>query len=165
MGKLFGFIVIVGAALYFYFQHKQASLNPETIVNPTYVEIHMSLEARDRKFKQVLFAQAVDEADCRRQLAKIVESVQKAQASDAAGGWSIESQECKAGLAARHARLFDDEPTPVTYLKLARGDRAEREARLIYWGVSPEESDRVCDGVAAMQKSRKGAVTCIRGTR
>ena len=68
-------------------------------------------------------------------------------------------------LSPRYAKLFDNEPTFVTYLSMARGDRRERETRLLYWGVSMEESDKVCDEVSKMQSRRKGAVTCVRAVR
>jgi hypothetical protein len=165
MKKLIIFIFIVGAALYLFQRHQQSLLNPEVISHPTYAEIHMNLDARNRTFEQVLFAETVDEADCKKYSKEVVENMQKAQASDSAGRWIVSSSECKTELAPRHARLFDNKPTFVTYLSMARGDRREREARLIYWGVSSEESDRVCDGVSKLQSGRKGTVTCIRAIR
>jgi hypothetical protein len=163
--KLIILLCIVGAAIYLFQRQRQSSLDPEVISHPTYAEIHMNLDARSRTFEQVMFAKTVDEADCKKYSKEVVESLQKAQASDPAGQWIVKSSECKSELAPRHAKLFDNEPTFVTYLSMARGDRREREARLIYWGVSSEESDRVCDGVSKMQSGRKGTVTCIRAIR
>jgi hypothetical protein len=117
--------------------------------------------AQGRNFEQVFFAKTVNDADCKKYSTALVEDMQKAQASVTAIQWALKSSECKSELPPRHARLFDNAQSFVTYISLARGSRLERETRVIYWGVSPEESDRICAGVPMMQKGRKGVVTCV----
>ncbi|OYT88832.1 MAG: hypothetical protein CFE43_20385 [Burkholderiales bacterium PBB3] len=165
MKKLILLLAIIGAAFYFYQQKKQSALDPEVIANPTFAEIRMTLDARGRTFEQVFFAKTVDDADCKKYSKNVIDDLQKKQANDSAGHWLVKSSECKPELTPRYAKLFDNEPTFVTYLSMARSDRRERETRLLYWGVSVEESDKVCDGVSKMQNGRKGAVTCIRAVR
>ncbi|OYT88824.1 MAG: hypothetical protein CFE43_20500 [Burkholderiales bacterium PBB3] len=125
----------------------------------------MTLDARGRTFEQVFFAKTVDDADCKKYSKNVIDDLQKKQAHDSAGQWVVKLSECKPDLAPRYAKLFDNEPTFVTYLSMARGERRERETRLLYWGVSVDESDRVCDSVSKLQNGRKGAVTCIRAAR
>jgi hypothetical protein len=158
-------LVIIGSAFYYYQQKQRSALDPEVIAHPTFAEIRMTLNARGRTFEQVLFAKTVDDADCKKYSKNVIDDLQKKQSNDSAGQWLVKLSECKPELAPRYAKLFDDEPTFVTYISMARGDRREREMRLLYWGVSVEESDRVCDSVSKMQNGRKGAVTCVRATR
>lgn len=166
--KVIIFILILATAkfLFEWRQHSvDASLNPEVIAHPVYAEVHMSLGARDRSFEQVWLAKTVDQMDCKKYSQETLRHLFEGQASDNGENWQVQSSECKAELAPRYAKLFDNEPTFLTYLSMARGDRHEREVRLIYWGLSLEESDRVCDGVSKLQSSSKGAVTCIRALR
>jgi hypothetical protein len=159
------FVIAIGAAIYFYLRHQQSVLNPAVIANPVYAEIHMTLDARGRSFEQVLFIQTVNQADCKRYSEATLKQLFDRETSGGDMHWKVKSSECKAELSARYAQLFDNEPTFVTYLSMPRGDPKEREMRLIYWGVSATESDKVCDGVSQMQSQRKGAVTCIRASK
>lgn len=164
MMKFIFIVIVVGAAIHLYLRHQQSVLNPEVIANPVYAEIHMTLDAQNRAFEQVLFAQTVNQDDCK----KHSDEVRKFFDHETSPGdlrWKIKSSECKAELSKRYAQLFENEPTFVTYLSMARGVPKEREMRLIYWGVSVAESDKVCDGVSQLQKQRKGAVTCIRASK
>lgn len=165
MKKLLLLIIVLAGAAYWYQGKRLAQLNPEVIANPTYAEIHMTLDARGRTFEQVLFAETVDAADCKKYSADTLQKLAQRQAGDSAGQWVLKSSECKTELLPRHAALFENKPGFITYMRMARGDRTERETRLIYWGVSLEESNKVCNGVSQMQNGRKGAVTCIQGTQ
>ena len=125
----------------------------------------MSLNAGSRSFEQVLFMQTVNQADCKKYSDATLKALFDRETSTGDTHWTIKSSECKVELSARYASLFDNEPTFVTYLSMARGEPREREMRLIYWGVSAAESDKVCDGVSRMQSQRKGSVTCIRARK
>lgn len=165
MKKIVIFLLILGAAKFLLQWRQQsvdASLNPEVISHPVYAEVHMSLDARDRSFEQVWLAETVDQMDCEKYSQETLKQLFERQASDDAGKWQVQSSECKTELAPRYAGLFDNEPSFLTYLSMDRGDRHEREVRLIYWGLTLDESDRVCNGVSKLQSNRKGAVTCIR---
>ncbi len=157
MKNLILLLVIIGSAFYYYQQKQLSALDPEVIAHPTFDKIRMTLNARGRTFEQVLFAKTVDDADCKKYSKNVIDDLQKKQSNDSAGQWFVKLSECKPELAPRYAELFDNEPTFVTYISMARGDRRERETRLLYWGVSVEESDRVCDSVSKMQNGRKGA--------
>jgi hypothetical protein len=165
MKKLIFLVIAIGAATYLYLRHQQSVLNPAVIANPVYAEVHMTLDARGRSFEQVLFIQTVNQADCKKYSDATLKQLFDRESSTGDLHWKVKSSECKAELSARYAQLFDNEPTFVTYLSMPRGDPKEREMRLIYWGVSAAESDKVCDGVSQMQSQRKGAVTCIRAAK
>lgn len=165
MKKIIFFVIIIGAAIQLYLRHQQSVLNPEVIANPVYAEVHMTLDARNRSFEQVLFAKTVNQDDCKKYSDATLKQLFDHETSTGDQRWKIKSSECKAELSNRYAQLFENEPTFVTYLSMTRGDPKEREVRLIYWGVSAAESDRVCDGVSQLQSQRKGAVTCIRASK
>jgi hypothetical protein len=124
------------------------------------------MEGRGRSIEQVIFAKTVDQADCKKYSQNTLGQISRRdEALNPGRGWKVQSSECKTELTPRYAKLFDNEPASLTYLSIARGDRYEREVRLIYWGVTLEESDKVCDGVSQMQIGYKGTVRCIRAPR
>lgn len=139
-------------------------LNPEIISNPVYAEVKVGLDIGGRSYDQVILVKAVDQADCGKAQQEL-ERVYGVDAVQAHQNWTVKSSDCTADLEARYLKLFDDRPTYVTYLSLGRGDRKERESRVITWGVSVDESNTLCDGVAKNQKHRKGAVQCIRAAQ
>lgn len=135
--------------------------NPEVIVNPVYAEIHMDMDVKDRSIEQVLLIKTVDEEDCQRFSKNLAQKIIEHQ--EPGLKWKIERSICSSSLMPRYANLFENKPTDVTYLSVARGDRQEREMRLIYWGVSTEESNHVCsDEVSKFERLWKGQVSCIR---
>ena len=156
-------VVVVATAMYFWNSHQLEAANPKVISNPVYAEVRMELDAQGRSFEEVILAETVDAADCQ-QYSKALQA--KAMRQNENGlAWKLKSSECKAELESRAARFFENKRTEVSYLSLARGDRMEREVRVVYWGVTTDESDRVCAGVSQMQIERKGAVTCIPALR
>ena len=162
MTKILILLGLLGGAAYWYKSQQQASLNPEEIVHPTYAEIRWRLDVKGRSFDRILFAKVVNQQDCEKFSTGLIAELTKIAAANPAEQWILQSSECKENLLPRYAIFFEDKPTHVTYVKVARGDRREREARLIYWGVSADESNKVCDGISEMAKNRKGAVTCVR---
>ena len=159
-------VIILGVVGYLYQRHHNSAedpSNPETIANPVYGELKVGLEVGGRSYDQVLLVKAVDQADCDKMQQKL-ETVYGPNAVKAGQSWKIKSSECKVELEARYLKLFDNRPTYVTYLSMGRGDRQEREFRVVTWGVTLDESNILCDGMAQGQKNRKGAIQCIRAT-
>jgi hypothetical protein len=168
MKKIIILLVVLGAGKLF-LQWRQLPvddpLNPEVIAHPVYAEVHIGLDIKSRSLELVLFAKTLDQAECQKYSQETLEKLFVRQASSDVGKWQVQSTECKTELAPRFARLFDNEPTFSTYLSMARGERHEREIRIINWGLSAEESDKVCDGLAKLQSGHKGTVKCIRAPR
>jgi hypothetical protein len=165
MKLLIVLVLAVAGGAYIYTKGKdrrQDALNPEVIANPVYAEIRLSLDAGGRAFEMVLLAQTTGDAECNSATTGLGLIKRQVEASQ----WKIKSTECKAALAPRYEAMFEGRPTHLTYLSIARGARTEREMRMINWGLSAGESDKLCDAMAAeMQRSLKGAVTCIRALR
>ena len=164
MKKLLLAIAILGAIGYQYQHRKSAAdaANPETIENPVYAEIKVGLEVGSRSFDQVLLIKTVDRTDCENAQQKL-QSIYGPNAAKAGQNWQIKSSDCMIDLEPRYLKLFDNRPTYVTYFSMGRGsNREDREFRIVTWGVSVDESNKLCDAMALSQKSRKGAIQCIR---
>ncbi len=167
MKKIIIFLLIVAAAYYFlqrYHKAHDVDLDPEVIVNPVYAEARVKFETPGRTVDGVMLMQTVDQADCQKQSHALERYLKESQAS-ICPTCKLQPSECKTELEPRYLKLFDNKTSSVTYLSLPRGDRSERELRLIYWGVTLEESDRLCSALPAFQKGRKGVVTCVRAPR
>jgi hypothetical protein len=160
-------VLAVAGGSYVYSKGKekqQDALNPEVITNPVYAEIRLSLSAGGRDLEMVLLAKTTGEAECSSASTGVGLIKRQVEASH----WKIKSTECKAELAPRYAGMFEGRPTHLTYLSIARGARTEREIRMVNWGLSAGESDKLCDDmVAVMQRTTalKGPVTCVRGVK
>lgn len=59
--------------------------------------------------------------------------------------------------------MFDDKRMDTTYLVAQRGNRFERNGRMVVWGLTGEESVQVCE---VMRKSLRvnysGDVNCVK---
>lgn len=141
------------------------SQNPEVIKNPVYLEVRLNFENSKRSIEAVAIVETVDDADCSKRSEKVLESLGIEMDRPRKLKMSLKSAECKAELSPRIAQLFDNEPNILTYVRAARGNRLEREMRWVFWGVSVEESDKVCSMVPELQLNLKGKVSCIRALR
>ncbi|MDR2240038.1 MAG: hypothetical protein LBE33_06295 [Zoogloeaceae bacterium] len=163
MKQLIIILCIIGGAI-FLFQRQHSNV----ISNPVYAEVHATLDVGDRHLEGVIFTEVVDETDCKKYSDAMVENLQEAQTSIPTK-WVMKSLECKSELPPRFAKFFNNEPTFVTYLSIARNNWRERETRLLFWGVSVDESDMICnqirDGIFRKHNIRKDALTCVRAMR
>jgi hypothetical protein len=172
MKKLIVLVVIVLLAKYGWDQQKAKfsgdDQNPDVITHPTYAEVRINMTLGSRSLDGVMFAKTVNQADCEVYGKAAQASVMKmvgASSGPGAPAIHVTSSECKSALTPRNAKLFENQPTFVNYLALDRGDRSEREIRVIYWGITAEEGERVCAMAPMMQQGRKGQVTCIRSAK
>ena len=164
MKKIIIALLIMGAGGYgwhLYHSGLYGLNNPDEIVNPIYADIHLNMELNGRGAEAVIYAKTVDQADCQKSSKQVIETMLGHQGQNGAPTVKVKSSECKAKLLPRHAKLFNNKPTQVTYVSLARGTRTEREARWIFWGVTAKQNDRICRMVPDVQKHWKGAETCI----
>ena len=143
--------------------HAQAEDEVTTIANPVYAEARMKLEAGSNTIEGVMMAQTINQADCEQQISQL--SKQLSTFSHVCPTCKMQEPECKTEIAPQYTRIFDNRPTSLTYLSLARGQASEREMRLIYWGISVDQSDKLCNAIPTFQKGRKGAVSCVRANR
>lgn len=157
--------MIVLAVVYWRQHGNPLDPEPGVIEKPVYLEVRLEFEGKGRSIETVALAETADEADCQRFAGRVIPYLEK-RAGDIKGvNFRIKSQECKTELSARYKGMFNNEPDRVTYLRAARGAPAERESRFIYWGVSVDESDKVCDLATHIQKHWSGEVSCVRAFR
>lgn len=143
--------------------HAEEGEDAATITNPVYAEARMKLEAGGNSIEGVMMAQTIDQADCERQVSQLKQHL--SGFANVCPTCKMQAPECKTDIAPQYTRLFDNKPTSLTYLSMARGQPSEREMRLIYWGISVDQSDKLCSAVPNFQKSRKGVVSCVRANR
>jgi len=159
-------IVVVGVAILaprILQWHGQQNEDAQVISHPIYAEARVKMDTSSSSIEGVMLAQTTDQADCEKHV-RIMEQRLTSSAS-ICPTCKLQTPECKAELAPRYVKIFENKPAAVDYLSLARGDPSEREIRLIYWGVTVEQSDKLCSAVSEFQKTRKGAVTCVRAPR
>lgn len=162
MKKLFLIVAIIAAVFSWntFVAKKQKELDnspPQPISKPMYAEVRVEKSAGDRSIEFVLLAETIDINDCN--------STRVAMPKDmhtACAGCRLKSSECKADLEPRYAKLFKNQPTHLTYLSIGRGAQKEREMRLLTWGLSLEESNKLCELVPKFQQMVTGAVSCVR---
>lgn len=161
MNKLIIVVLIICAAVFGLRTYRNV-LNPEVIVNPVYAEVRIRGDSPRGPLELVTFAKTVDQEDCLRGI-HVLEGVLTPQVRESCPTCAVAKSECTPELPLRYAKLFDDEPTSVTYFSFARGARTEREFRMVVWGVTAEESDQFCNTLLPrFQKKHIGAVKCIR---
>jgi hypothetical protein len=117
------------------------------------------MAVQSRQFEFVLFGKMADEKDCR-------QGADQAWASmtDHCDFCKKKVSTCHATLEPRYLRLFDDAPINTTYLSLTRGKPSERDGRVVFWGVTTEEGNFVCDILKKeFSKNYKGAASCVPG--
>lgn len=136
---------------------------PAEIKDPIYAELKVAMTLQNRTIEQVMLVKMADMAECSRESGNVEAILGKEFANQPGQSMKVLAADCSRELTPRQMSLFDNKPSSVTYLSLARGARQEREARVIVWGLSVEESNLFCDALAKSQAStRKGAATCVR---
>lgn len=133
---------------------------PGEIKNPIYMALRAEVQLPGRTVDFLVFTKTANERDCRAQEAEAANGLKLAMDKYQLP-YKVRPVECLTTLEKRHAYLFEDLPSVVTYLSIARGQPKEREIRMLYLGVSQKESDMLCDLVPDLQKKVKGKVSCI----
>jgi hypothetical protein len=154
MKKLFA-IAVIGILGFLGYQRMQG---PAEIVNPVFAEVRVTMNAGSRDIEAALFGKMVDEADCQQRAKRMRDNLE-----ENCKNCVSKSIECKASLAPRYAKFFDDTPSSATYLSITRSSRGERDARLILWGLTGAEGDTVCDQMKLVfAKIHNGQMKCVR---
>jgi hypothetical protein len=133
-----------------------------TVANPVYAVNRFRTDFHDRTIDLVAYAKTIDQAECQHGSDVVVEKVLNPEHPNGGPVWRLQSSECKPELDAHSAKLFDNKPINVPYLSATPGAATEREVRVIFWGVTVQEGDRVCDELTRNSNNWKGTVTCIR---
>jgi hypothetical protein len=168
MKKFILFLCIVGGVLFMY-QRYQGKLplsgSEDVISNPVYAEFRVTMSGHGRDIEFISFGKTRDEADCNKFLKSMSTGFQIGQKSlpNSKISSNVKSSKCGPELPPRYAGIFDDAPLFTTYISMAKGDKDEREMRMIPYGIDQKESDMLCDEMARDRaKFWKGAITCVR---
>lgn len=162
------FLIILGVLGYFGKKHQQDAgggqddtRNPADIKNPVYAEIRFKADLDDRTIHMVVYGKGFDDADCHKMIGDLPETMLEHKRPDGTSIWALESSQCESTLESRSARLFDNKPTFVSYVSASPGAPKEREVRMIFWGVTAQESELVCGEVPHMHQKWAGAIKCV----
>lgn len=155
-------IAAVGGAMKKYRSERADALNPAEITSPVFAELRVLQTVNGRELEMVALAATADEADCRRIGEHLLSGILAARKATPNEQRSVKSHECKRELPARQQRLMDNKPSSQTYLSLGRGGPQERELRLIYWGISVEEANAICELAPSFRPLWTGPINCIR---
>lgn len=156
MKKLVFPIVIIAIGLY---GHKTLGDNPSEIENPVYLESRVNFEVPDtsRELEFVFMGEMVSLDDCTERrgnyLEKLLENCQDC---------TIKFTECKLDIHSRYKKLFSNRKAHTTYLSLTKGNRFERNGRIVVWGLNDEEARLLCSDMKGKIESKyNGATKCI----
>ena len=158
MGKLLLVLVLVAAG-YYWFSHRQDQAVIGEIENPVYAEARVDLTVEGRELNMVLIGKMVDEEDCSARGERFWR--------DALVGCT-ECQfiryECKPELDENYQPLFANQLTRTSYVRLDRGTGDERDGRMLVWGLNKYEADMVCNLLKERMKTHySGQVICVDG--
>jgi|SRR5690349_3485907 len=158
--KLLIVLIVLAGAGYLVHAHLQ-STNPEVIETPVYAEFRVNAKLPGRDVDFVLFGEMASAEDCRDRADRLWSKV----LSDCKECTTTPST-CRTDLEPRYRRLFEDSPIASTYMSFKRGNRFERNGRMVVYGLTSTEGDQVCESVKSYFQNRyEGVVTCILGRR
>jgi hypothetical protein len=156
-------IAVVAALSYWGYGNFQKSRGaaPDVIAKPVYAEFRMDMTVPGREFNLALFGKMVDQEDCETRANRVWDKVIKE-----CEACKIRVSSCRSDLEPRYTRLFDDAQIHSTYVSFNRGSPYERDGRMVVYGVSNEEGDKLCEMIMPQfKKQYSGTVSCIQGRR
>lgn len=153
-------LLIVGLAggVYAYGIHVA---NPEHIADPVYAESRVDVEIAQlgRELEYVFVGEMVSEEDCSQRAERYLEHLFK-ECKEC----NVKRLRCKRDLAQRYKKLFHGHTTHTTFLSFDKGNRFERNARMVIWGLNEKEAEMACEQIKKeVKKSYEGVVRCVGG--
>jgi len=158
MKKFIFLVCVVGVALMLY--KTKLRMQPQAITQPVFAEVRLTMDIRDENIEVIHFIKTMNESECKLLSNRLVEGFKAGAASKDVGQVvRLKSQECKSELPSRYAKIFDNEPFFVPYISgAATEDGLRRELRVVPFGLTREESDKICDVLAKTLEQGK----CVR---
>ena len=142
-----------------FYAYKVFGDNPVEISNPVYMESRVTLDVPDtsREVEVIFLGEMVSQEDCEKRsenyLANLLESCQVC---------NIKLTECKLEIHSRNKKLFSNRKAHTTYLSLTKGNRFERNGRLVVWGLNDEEAKMLCSEIKNnIGEKYNGTAQCI----
>jgi hypothetical protein len=138
---------------------RRERMNPQVIEKPVYAELRMGTNVQGRDIDMVLFGEMASAEDCQERSSRVWQKL-----IDDCKACTMSLSSCKADLEPRYQRLFDDAPIHSTYLSFNRGNRYERNGRMVVYGLTGEEGNAVCEIIKTNFQARyEGTVNCVTG--
>lgn len=154
-------ILVALGAVGYTFYNRQQSHNPEVIEAPVYAEMRMDMTIQGRDINMVLFGEMAGQEDCQQRADRVWQKL-----IEGCKECTMTLSSCKAELEPRYRRLFDDAAIHSTYLSFKRGNRFERNGRMVVYGLTSDEGDAVCGTIkTGFEQHYEGTVNCVRGRR
>ncbi len=161
MNKLL-LLVVIAVAGYFGYGYMSSYIeNPMEISDPVYLESRVIFEAPEisRSLEYVLVAEMVSDEDCQMRSEEFLQGLFKN-----CKPCKIKLSKCSGSLDDRYMKLFSDQPTYTTYFSMNKGNRYERNARMIIWGLTEDEAKTACGIMKkSVKESYTGQLQCIAG--
>ncbi len=158
MKKAIFFILLLAVGSYGYSAIKN---NPSEITDPVYVEsrVILNIPELSRELEYVLVGQMASEEDCQTRSVRYLNNLfEKCTAC------KIKILKCDPNLENRYLRLFAGHRTHTTYLSFDRGNRFERNGRMVIWGMTVEEASMACQQIKEIIKEKyTGSIQCVAG--
>jgi hypothetical protein len=156
-------LVIIAAAAYFWY-HRSENANGAysgEIANPVYAEFRISMKVPGREIEMAAFGKMVNAEDCEKRSDdvwnKTIKNCEQCQ---------INTITCRADLEPRYRKLFDNAPIHSTYMTFDHGSKTERDGRMVIYGLTSDEGDKVCEILSKkFQQDYTGKVGCVAGIR
>jgi hypothetical protein len=150
-------VVVLLAAAGWYFYQKHIGGPPQVFENPVYGEMRMTATAGNREIEAAVFLRASGDLDCRGR-----GSVSWNEALAGCPSCKLQEPRCHAELPPRYAKLFDDVPIASAYLSATAGSAAERDGRIVIYGLTDAEGVAMCEQIkGALAKKYEGTLNCI----
>jgi hypothetical protein len=152
-------LIAVAAVAYVVHDRRQGAMNPEVIETPVYAELRMSTNVEGRDIDMVLFGEMASAEDCQERASRVWQKL-----IDDCKECTLALSSCKTDLEPRHRRMFDDAPIHSTYLSFDRGNRYERNGRMVVYGLTGDEGSTLCQAIKTnFQRHYEGTVNCVIG--
>ena len=155
------YILLIIAAVGGYYAYGIHRDNPMDIADPVYVESRVDVEIPqlDRELEYLFIGEMVSQQDCRERSRRYLESL-----FEDCKDCNLKRIHCTSNLARRYEKLFDGHTTYTTYLSFDKGNRFERNGRMVIWGLNEYEAKAACEHIKKDVVERyKGEVSCVAG--
>lgn len=150
-------VVVLLAAAGWYLYQKHVGGPPQVFENPVYGEMRMTTSADNREIEAAVFLRASGDLDCRGRGSRSWN-----EAFEGCPGCTLQEPKCHAELPPRYAKLFEDVPIASAYLSATAGSAAERDGRIVIYGLTDAEGVAMCEQLKReISKKYTGALNCI----
>lgn len=158
MKKIVLIILIIALGIY---GNNVLSNNPSVITNPVYVETRLNVKVPNtsRELDFVYMGEMVSQDDCLERSRLYLENLFEKCAQ-----CTMNMLECKTQIHSRYKKLFSGSKAHTTYLSLNKGNRFERNGRMVVWGLTDKEANSACNDMKNQIKEKySGTVRCVSG--